>query len=698
VDSARQLVHLIEPLARRFFGEPNRALSSARYLCFGAHGSKKVDKQEGTYYDHEAGVGGGVLDLVQREMHLADHGEAFRWCVDQYPHEVEQEERRPKSRPNGAGRHDRATAGKEVAHYDYVDEAGQLLFQVVRFEPKAFLQRRRDEQGRWIWSVKGVRQVPYRLLELTEALGSEHLVFIVEGEKDADRLWNEGAPATTNAGGVGKWREELNPTFVGANVVIIADNDPQAKSKDGELLFHPDGRPRFAGFDHAHAVAAALDNDVADRVRVLDLGAAWRDCPPKGDISDWLDAGGRLEELYRLVDELPDWAPEQAIRTAALKLATPYEAPDPAKIPPRAWLHGGHYIRQACTATVAPGGFGKTSLGLYEALAMVAAGHKVWYLSGEDPRIEIDRRVAAHCQQHQVDLKSLPGRLYVDDRLTFEMVIAASPKPGAAVKLNDGVLAVFEAAIVKDQIDAVILDPFIGFHTVPENDNGGIDAVVRRLSVIAYRANCGVEILHHVRKPFAGQGQLAVEDARGASALINAVRSARVINRMSLRESEQAKIAETERRNYLRLDLGKANMRPPEQATWFRLASAQIANGDHVQALIPWRFPALFDGVTVEDTDWLRDLVRLKPYRADSRSDQWLGIEIARRFKLNVNDKADCIRINKMIGVWLANSVIDKQDRRDEGTRKAKAYYVPHVPKEMPDNVVKLFDEDRSDD
>src|SRR6476620_10954754 len=36
---------------------------------------------------------------------------------------------------------------KVVVEYDYVDEAGELLYQVVRFQPKDFRQRRPDGNG-----------------------------------------------------------------------------------------------------------------------------------------------------------------------------------------------------------------------------------------------------------------------------------------------------------------------------------------------------------------------------------------------------------------------------------------------------------------------------------------------------------------------------------------------------------------------
>src|SRR5262249_40178341 len=53
-----------------------------------------------------------------------------------------------------------------VATYDYTDDMGTLLYQVVRFEPKNFRQRQPDGKGGWNWNVNGIRRVPYRWPEL----------------------------------------------------------------------------------------------------------------------------------------------------------------------------------------------------------------------------------------------------------------------------------------------------------------------------------------------------------------------------------------------------------------------------------------------------------------------------------------------------------------------------------------------------
>ena len=147
--------------------------------------------------------------------------------------------------------------------YDYHDENGALLFQVVRYDPKGFSQRMPDGKGGHVWSIAGVRRVPYRLPELLEAVASERLVFIAEGEKDVDALMKLGVPATCNAGGAGKWCDEFSACLKDADVVIIPDKDEQ-------------------GEKHLAQVSRSLQG-VAAKVRVLRL--------PTKDAHDWIAAG-----------------------------------------------------------------------------------------------------------------------------------------------------------------------------------------------------------------------------------------------------------------------------------------------------------------------------------------------------------------------------------------------------------------------
>jgi hypothetical protein len=199
---------------------------------------------------------------------------------------------------NGSG-------GKPVlATYPYIDENKVLLFEVVRYDTTdkeaRFRQCRPDGKGGLIWNLDKTRRVLFRLPELIAAVKAGERVLVCEGEKDVLTGVKLGYTATTMCGGVGKWRKEYTEFFAGANVVIISDNDPQAKDPHTGLpAFHPDGRPMLPGQDHAASVARRLIR-VAASVRVIMF--------QQKDLSDWVAAGGTREQLDKLIDEQ---APEQ---------------------------------------------------------------------------------------------------------------------------------------------------------------------------------------------------------------------------------------------------------------------------------------------------------------------------------------------------------------------------------------------------
>ncbi len=252
-------------------GEPNRVLSTRSQLRYGSRGSLAMEiagNKMGEWYDHENKIGGGILDLVQWKTGLSD-GEAAKWLTSQLGLPIE-----VKCGPQPRRR--------IVATYDYRDEAGELIFQVVRYKPKDFRQRRPDGNGGWDWHVKGVRQVPYRLFELRKGKTGAPLL-IVEGEKDVDRLAGLGFVATCNAGGANKWPAELNRHFQGSIVYILPDNDD-------------------AGRNQARRVAQAL-HGTAEAVHIVELPGL----PQGGDVSDWLDSGGDPGRLMEICQTTRAW-------------------------------------------------------------------------------------------------------------------------------------------------------------------------------------------------------------------------------------------------------------------------------------------------------------------------------------------------------------------------------------------------------
>lgn len=180
-------------------------------------------------------------------------------------------EERAHARTNGAA------PLQIVATYDYPDADGRLNFQVVRLEPKDFRQRRPNGRGGWEWK-KGDTSILYRLPEWFHH-DTDAIVFVVEGEKDADRLMALGIMATTHAGGAGKWSDGNSAWLAGRRVALIGDNDEAGRKDIARKLSSIPGS----------ALACA-------EVKLDGLGE-------KGDVSDWLDGGGTPERLLKLAED-----------------------------------------------------------------------------------------------------------------------------------------------------------------------------------------------------------------------------------------------------------------------------------------------------------------------------------------------------------------------------------------------------------
>ena len=535
---------MYELQARERFGEPNRRLSTAKEMRFGTHGSVSVNMETGDYYDFEAEQGGKLAEI---EVMPAPNA----------PRLI-------------------------VAKYDYVDAAGDLLYQVVRWMPKTFRQRRPDGAGGWIWNLDDVRLVPYRLPDIRAATD----VVVVEGEKDADALAALGICATTKPMGSGSWPEELTPYFEGKRVWVVPDNDD-------------------VGRKTAERTAAAL-SAVAASVTVADLCAGMK---PKADVSDWLavnDADGLMPALRSF---------EPRLRV----VASGFSASDMRAVEPRQWLYGKHLIRGYVSATVSPGGVGKTTLELIEAIALATARPllgvsvkervRVWHYNLEDPRDELLRRTWAICEHFGIPPVELEGWLFLDSGRDCKMIVA-EPEDGVVVPTVAAEQVIEQ--MQRHGISVLQVDPMVKAHYAEENDNKQIDAVLDVFADIAKRCGAAVDLVHHTRKPPSGFVAVAgdINTARGAGALAGAVRSARTITPMSDREGEAFDIQPERRSWYVRVDDAKGNMSAPARdAVWFERHSVELAQGDWVGVLAPWSPPDPFEGLGVENARYALNLI-----------------------------------------------------------------------------------------
>ena len=223
--------------------------------------SLRVNAQKDVFHCFPCGTGGNAWELAARfaGVNAADKAGVKKWLVEH-------------GLSDGSGR----SQPEQLTEYVYTDEEGRPSFRVVRADYKKFFQQTPNGSGGWVNGLGEKKPVLYAL----DRIKDEDRVFVVEGEKDADSLWDRDLPATTNPMGAGKWRSDYNSCLAGKEVVILPDNDQP-------------------GRDHAEQVAEQL-TPVAASVRILNLP----DLQDKGDVSDWLEAGGTVEKLEKLAGEV----------------------------------------------------------------------------------------------------------------------------------------------------------------------------------------------------------------------------------------------------------------------------------------------------------------------------------------------------------------------------------------------------------
>lgn len=331
---------------------------------------------------------------------------------------------------------------------------------------------------------------------------------------------------------------------------------------------------------------------------------------------------------------------------------TPFSWKDPKTLPRREFAFGKHYIRKYVSVTVAPGGLGKTSNSVVEALSMASGKDltgdkppkrlKVWLFNAEDPRDEMDRRIMAACLHYGLSPADIEGHLFLDTGREQELIVMHEDKK-TGVTVNVPIVEAVAEQIRRNQVDVLIVDPFVSTHRVNENDNGAIDKVAKLWAQIADDTNCAIDVVHHLRK--LADREATVEDARGAISLIGAARSVRVLNRMSAEDANSAGIDEKDRYSYFHIHYGKQNLTRMDTAQhWRKMESVSLGNGtagtgtklpvpgDTAGVVTEWKWPSqeeLMEGVPDDVQE--RFLIRInnQEHRDSDQAEGWAGYLLA---------------------------------------------------------------------
>ena len=289
--------------------------------------------------------------------------------------------------------------------------------------------------------------------------------------------------------------------------------DPAAASWDWHAEYLRTAYNGATLINKDHTLVHLLPDGLRTKFQEMDQWRAWSSnkeerlhafCIP--------DGRGKWEEGPR--------APPRPVRRAPARLAgkftlRPFVPFDLATLPPREWLYGRHYQRRTVSATVAPGGFGKTSLCMVEAVAMATVRNllgeqprqrlRCWYHNGDDSIDELNRRLGAICLHYDIPQAELQGWFFMTTGNEVPLRVAQGYSD---LKIDTDLIKCIEEEIAKNQIDVAVLDPLVTLHSVPEQDNSKMDTVVRIFAGVADRQDCSIELAHHARKLAAGSDGL----------------------------------------------------------------------------------------------------------------------------------------------------------------------------------------------
>jgi len=363
--------------------------------------------------------------------------------------------------------------GEIVAEYPYTDERGNVLFYAIRYETKEFKLARPDGNGGLIYDIKDTRRVLYKLPQVLNA----QEVFIVEGEKDVDKLTDAGFTATTNPMGAGKWREEYNEALKGKDVIIIPDNDE-------------------AGRTHANQVEESL-RGVARSIKCVKLP---EEVGEGGDVSDYFD------KLKKLPDDLSSLI--QEAKYTYKKIETFISLSEFMKQGSEEveWLLKGIIPKSGITILAAKPKVGKTLLTFNLALC-VASGR---------PYLGRETRQGAVILIQMEDPQDLMKQRFKVMGYGEECPICICQK---MLNLNKNFNELMDK-IEKYRPVLVIFDPLI-YLTNIKDENSAVDVAnaFKPLRKIALEKETAVLVVHHHRK-----GENNSEEAmRGSSAIMGAV-------------------------------------------------------------------------------------------------------------------------------------------------------------------------------
>lgn len=312
---------------------------------------------------------------------------------------------------------------------------------------------------------------------------------------------------------------------------------------------------------------------------------------------DYADLARKVANAYTYAKDRPgNAAPEALFPAVAPNVSRLLRCPadvDPADIPKRRRVLGYRYFLGHLTITASPGGVGKSSHAILEALSIASGtsltGDEVLdpgpvVIVNEDSTNELNRRIYAAALHHKMPRTVLQNIRTISLR---EAKLMLATEAAGQVVINEPAVASLVKNIKTLGAKLLILDPLVNLHSLNENDNGAMAIFANGTAVrIADEAGCAVGIIHHTPKGAAGNYAGDINAFRGAGSLSGVARCGHTLIGMSEKDAKEYLVPAHRRGFYVRLDNAKANMGPPQTSTtWFEKVGVELPNGEIVGTL-----------------------------------------------------------------------------------------------------------------
>ena len=320
-----QLKEKIVDLAKDLLGNPaSRTSTQLRfgkkgYVCVFTNGPK-----QGLYANHESGVYGGPLKLIEDQLGFSSPKDSLKWASEwlggnslviehrlvekqqlqeklstwtpivPVPRQIEI----PSVVSDPYLNYMLKDGNKEVSRHTYRDEQGNLKGYVLRIEkedgskftpPLAYCKNEKGFEA-WKWqALERENKTPYGIEKLAQ--NPTKPILVVEGEKTADVAQKllTGYNVLTWGGGTGNVDKTNWDCLAGRSVIIWPDNDP-------------------GGLKAVNTLQKTISSVNAEKglecsVAVVSLP---HDLPEKWDLADKLPDGWTLDTVKEMIKEAPE--------------------------------------------------------------------------------------------------------------------------------------------------------------------------------------------------------------------------------------------------------------------------------------------------------------------------------------------------------------------------------------------------------